>query len=240
MKKIALLLLGISFCVVSYAKDSSCTDDGYLSFQDKKNQSVESLEKILKKDPNDLECAVGLVNMYLKKGDVSKGFKLLMKIYKKNPEFIKSKKISKIVHVAQYITELEKKAKEENKPKYWNMLGTNYYKMGVFKEAAECYKKSLKLDPTQIEPKLNLSICLSRTGQKYRALENLMEILKKDKDNFYANYYVGKILKYQIGDKQKAKTYLEKALKLCKQNKKNLEKELYDMYIKDLTNELRD
>ncbi len=225
------------FSTLLFAEDSNCVEGNYLVFQKENNHSIKSLQDILQKNPNDMECLVKLINLYLKNGEVSKGFELLVRAYKKDPNFIKTKKIYKIVHVAQYITQLEKKAKEANSPKYWNLLGLNYYKMGVFKEAIKCYRNSLKVDPDQIEPRLNLAIALSRVGQKYMALEELSDIIKKDKNNFYAYYYTGKILEYQIGDKDKAKRYLQKAKMLCKAEKSKFSKKMYELYMKDLDSE---
>jgi len=237
MKKTSLLLLIFMFSTLLFAEDSNCVEGNYLVFQKENNHSIKSLQDILQKNPNDMECLVKLINLYLKNGEVSKGFELLVRAYKKDPNFIKTKKIYKIVHVAQYITQLEKKAKEANSPKYWNLLGLNYYKMGVFKEAIKCYRNSLKVDPDQIEPRLNLAIALSRVGQKYMALEELSDIIKKDKNNFYAYYYTGKILEYQIGDKDKAKRYLQKAKMLCKAEKSKFSKKMYELYMKDLDSE---
>ncbi len=237
MKKSSLLLLIFIFPIILLAEDSKCAEGNYLVFQKENNHTINSLQKILQKNPNDMECLVKLINLYLKEGKVSKGFELLIRAYKKDPDFIKTKKIYKIVHVAQYITRLKQKAKETNSSKYWNLLGLNYYKMGFFKEAIKCYRNSLKVNADQIEPKLNLAIALSRVGQKYMAIEELSDIIKKDKNNFYAYYYAGKILEYQIGDKDKAKRYLQKAKILCKAEKSKFSKKMYELYMKDLDSE---
>ena len=239
MRTISLLFVTLFCTEILFASDSICVEHGYLQFDRDKNFTIESLQKMLKRNPNDLECKLKLVNLYLKKGEVSRGFELLMDVYKKDPDFVRSKTIYKIVHIARYITHLEKEAKKSNDIKYWNLLGLNYYKMGVFKEAIRCYKKSLSIKPLQVEPRLNLAISLSRIGRKYMAIDELQKVIKIDKDNFYAYYYAGKILKYQIGDKQRAEEFLKIAKKLCKKEKNDFPKGVYAMYIKDLNSEIK-
>jgi len=240
MRTISLLFIVFFSTEILFAGSSKCAEDhSYLQFDSDKNYTIESLQKMLQKEPDDVECMVKLVDLYLKRGEVSKGFALLAKAYKKDPKFVKSKKISKIVHVALYINKLENDAKTKNDAKSWNLLGLNYYKMGVFKEAVKCYRKSLKIDPSQIDARLNLAVALSRIGQKYMAIEELDKVIQRDKNNFYAYYYSGKILKYQIGDKNRAKKFLNIAKKLCREQKDKFPKKVYGLYMKDLESETK-
>ncbi len=237
MQKISFLFLMCMMPVLLSASNTKCNESGYLNFGNDSNHSIDFLQKTIQTNPKDVECMVKLVNLYLKRGYVSKGFALLVKAYKINPSFIKNHKIYKIINVALYMTKLKEKAKQKNDIHSWNLLGFAYYKMGVFKEAIYAYKKSLDINKTQIEPKLNLAIALSRIGQKYMALEELMDVISQDKNNFYAYYYAGKILKYQIGDRKKAEIYLNKAKKLCKIEKSAFSKKMYRLYLKDLNEE---
>jgi len=237
MKKISLLFLFCTVPVFLLATNTKCNEKSYINLNNSANHSIVSLKQIIQKNPKDVQCIVKLVNLYLKQGKVAKGFSLLVKAYRLNPTFIKNQKIHKILKIATYMTKLEQKAKQGQNTHFWNLLGFNYYKMGVFKEAIKAYKNSLKIDNSQIEPKLNIAIALSRIGQKYRALEELMDVISQDKNNFYAYYYAGKILKYQIGDKDKAEIYLKKAKKLCKIEKKAFSKKMYKLYLKDLNEE---
>jgi tetratricopeptide (TPR) repeat protein len=237
MQKTSFLFLLFMLPTLLFATNTKCTEKSYLSFGDDANHSIDFLQKTIKTNPQDVKCMVKLVNLYLKRGYVSKGFALLVEAYKINPNFIKNQKIYKIIHVAQYMTKLKEKAKQKNDIHSWNLLGFGYYKMGVFKEAIKAYRKSLDINSTQIGPKLNMAIALSRIGQKYRALEELMDVISQDKNNFFAYYYAGKILKYQIGDKDKAEIYLKKAKKLCKIEKNAFSRKMYKLYLKDLNEE---
>lgn len=221
------------------AKESYCKEPGYLDFQNDKNISESALLEIIKKNPKDMECLVKLVNIYLKKGKIDKGFELLVKANLIDPDYIKQRKIHQILGIALYMTNLKKKAIKNNTTTSWNALGTAYYKMGVFSESIKAYGKSLKIDPNQISPRLTLALDLSRTNQAYRALEELNKVISLDKDNFYAYYYAGKILKYQIKDTKKANRYLQKAKALCKEQKESFGKNIYKEYIKDLESETK-
>ena len=221
------------------AGESSCKQSGYLDFQKDKNQSEITLQKLIQKNPRDMECVLKLIHLYLKNGQVAKGLELLVNADKLDHKFIESKKIHKILKIAKYLTNLKKKAIDKNDVNSWNILGTAYYKMGVFYESIKSYRKSLQLNPNQIEPRLTLALDFSRTNQAYRALEELSKIISLDKDNFYAYYYTGKILKYQIKDIKKAKTYLLRAKKLCKEQKKKFKPDIYEEYMKDLQNETK-
>jgi len=77
-------------------------------------------------------------------------------------------------------------------PNAWNEIGDSFYDMGVYKEALEAYENSVKIDKNQEEIVLKLALCYKKVGQTYGALENLKEVIRLNKDNFYANYYLGK------------------------------------------------
>jgi tetratricopeptide (TPR) repeat protein len=221
------------------AKESFCKKTGYLDFQNDKNQSESTLVEIIKKNPKDIECTIKLIDIYLKKGKIDKGFELLARANRIDPNYIKKRKIYRILGIALYMTNLKKKAINNNTTDSWNALGAAYYKMGVFHESIKAYNKSLKINPNQISPRLTLALDFSRTNQAYRALEELSKVISLDKDNFYAYYYAGKILKYQIKDIKKANTYLQKAKILCKKQKESFGKNIYKQYIKDLENETK-
>ncbi len=241
MKRISLslCLILLGYTVLS-AGESSCKESGYLNFQNDKNQSEAVLQKLVQKNPKDMECVLKLIHIYLKNGKVEKGLELLVQADKTDPEFIKNRKIHKILKIAKYLTKLKKTAVKNNDINSWNILGAAYYKMGVFKESIKAYNKSLQISPDQIDARLTLALDLSRTNQAYRAIEELAKVISLDKDNFYAYYYTGKILKYQIKDSKKAKDYLVKAKILCKKQKKSFRADIYQEYIKDLEDETKE
>jgi len=235
-----LLFLVVLSPAILVADGSKCKEAGYLDFQKDKNQNEETLVKIIQKNPNDMECMLKLIHLYLKNGKIEKGLELLVRANKIDPNFIKSKKIHKILKTAIYLTDLKKNAVENNDVNSWNILGAAYYKMGVFSESIKAYSKSLQLKPDQIGPRLTLALDFSRSDQAYRAVEELSKVISLDKDNFYAYYYTGKILKYQIKDAKKAKIYLQKAKSLCIKHKDSFEKDIYKQYLRDLEYETKE
>lgn len=221
------------------AGESSCKESSYLDFQKDKNQSETALQQLVQKNPKDMECALKLIHIYLKNGKVEKGLELLVQADKRDHEFIKKRKIHKILKIAKYLIKLKKNAIKNSDVNSWNILGTAYYKMGVFNESIKAYNKSLQINPDQIDARLTMALDLSRTNQAYRAIEELTKVISLDKNNFYAYYYAGKILKYQIKDIKKANLYLKKAKFLCKKQKKSFRADIYKEYIKDLENETK-
>ncbi len=235
MKKVRVFfyLALLSFSMLR-AGESSCKESSYLDFQKDKNQSETVLRQLVQKNPKDMECVLKLIHIYLKNGKVEKGLELLVQADKRDHEFIKNRKIHKILKIAKYLIKLKKKAIKNNDVNSWNILGAAYYKMGVFHESIKAYNKSLQINPDQIGARLTLALDFSRTNQAYRAIEELTKVMSLDKNNFYAYYYAGKILKYQIKDIKKAKAYLEKAKFLCQKQKKSFRPGIYKKYIKDL------
>ena len=241
MKKICKTLFLVLLCpLMVFSNESSCKESNYLNFQKDKNQSEMALQQLIQKNPKDMECVLKLIHIYLKNGKIEKGLELLVQADKIDPEFLKDKKIHKILKIAKYLTNLKKKAIKNNDINSWNILGATYYKMGVFNESIKAYNKSLQIAPKQIDARLTLALDLSRTNQAYRAIEELSKVISLDKYNFYAYYYAGKILKYQIKDTKKAKSYLEKAKNLCKKEKKSFKPIIYQEYMKDLKNETKE
>jgi len=218
---------------------TKCSEKSYFSFQDKSNYTIESLQKIINKNPSDIKCTINLINLYLKNGNVSKGFKLLVKIYNKYPKKVQKFKIYKIFKIAKYMTALRKKAKSNHDINAWNKLAFGYYKMGVFKEAIKAYRQSISINPKQIEPRIKLSLALLKTGRKYMAIEELKNVIKLNKDNFFAYYYTGKILKYNIKDIKKANIYFQKAKQFCTLKELNMNEKLYKLFKQDLDNETK-
>ncbi len=231
----------ISFLpVLLYSENmTKCSEKNYFSFQDKTNYTIKSLQKIINKNPSDIRCAIDLINLYLKNGNVSKGFKLLVETYNKYPKKVQKFKIYKIIKIAKYMTTLREKAKSNHDINDWNKLAFGYYKMGVFKEAIKAYRQSISINPKQIEPRIRLSLALLKTGRKYMAIEELQNVIKLDKNNFFAYYYAGKILKYNIKDVKKANIYFQKAKQLCTLKKLNMNEKLYKLFKQDLDNETK-
>ncbi len=213
-------------------------------FENNKNISEYKnfLEKIIEQEPQNVECLLRLANIYIKDDKVSRGFDLLRRAYEINPNYVESRKIAKILDLALKLSRLKERALKENDPMLWNRLGNEYFDMGLFKEAAVAYKRSLKLDENQTLVNIYLALSLDNLSKTYSAIEYLHKALRLDEDNFYANYYMAKILKREVNDNRKAFDYFKKAQNILQKiGVKGFEsKEEYNYLLKDLAREMNE
>jgi len=213
-------------------------------FENNKNISEyrNFLEKIVEQEPQNVECLLKLANIYIQGDKVSRGFDLLRRAYEVNPGYVEKRQISKILDLALKLSRLKERAVRENTPILWNKLGDEYFDMGLFKEAAIAYKMSLRLDENQTLINIYMALSLDNLSKTYSAIEYLQKALKLDSENFYANYYMAKILKNEINDKKKAINFFRKAEKILKKTGiKGFEsKEEYNYLLKDLAREVNE
>lgn len=198
----------------------------------------ECIQRVLKKDPKNIQCIVKLANLYLRQGELSKGFELIYEAYTLNPQAVQKSAVASILPFALKISALKENALQEENPNAWNEIGDSFYDMGVYKEALEAYENSVKIDKNQEEIVLKLALCYKKVGQNYGALENLKEVIRLNKDNFYANYYLGKILKYSFQDSGNATKYLQKAKELLQANENLVSAKEYPQFLSDIIFEL--
>lgn len=245
MSKKYFIFLCFSFCffnvVTLNAKDANYAVCREYLFESNENisESQSFLEKIIKEEPGNIQCLVKLADIYLKNNKVSRGFDLLRRAYELDPSYVEKKSISKILDIALKFSRLKEIAIKKNSPKLWNKLGDNYFDMGIFSEAAAAYKKSLKVDANQTNIHVYTALSLYNMSQTYSAIEHLTSALKLDENNFYANYYMGKILENELDDEKKALKYFKKAKNILqKSGVKGFEsKEEYNYLLKDLMRE---
>ena len=192
------------------------------------------IEKILDKDPQNIQCLLQLANIYLKKGEISKGFDVLTEAYSIDPNIVKNSKIAKILPFALHVTDLKYKANLTNKYFYWNKLANGYFDLGIMSEAIVYYKKSLKIKPEQIKIRFKLALAYENIGQFYNSIDQIKEVLKENPKNFYANYYMGKILKNGFKNPKKSKKYFNKAYEILLATKDKFNQKEYNSLINKL------
>jgi len=196
------------------------------------------INKLLKKEPRNIECILKLADIYLKSGEILKGYKYIRKAYSINPRAVKDSDIADILDYALEITNLEKRAKQSHNKTLWNELGDNFFEMGVYTETVNAYEKSLSIDNTQENIGLKLALSYKKSNQTYKALEQLKLLIKQNDESFYGNYYLAKIFNYSLNDKESAKVYLRKSKKLLEMQKNNFSEEEYRHFMYDITYEL--
>ncbi len=203
-------------------------------------KAKEAVEFILLSEPTNTTCMMQLANIYLKQGQIAKGFEILVDAYSIDPHSVQESPISSVLPFALKVTNLKKQAHQTNDKELWNKLGDGYFEMGIFNEAILMYKNSLKVDGAQQEVRLKLALSLQKNFQAYSAVEELKKILEKEDQNVYANYYLGKILEYDIKNKEEATVFFLKAKKALIRKKELFPYLEYTNLLSDISKELKE
>lgn len=203
-------------------------------------KAKEAVELILMNEPTNTVCMLQLANIYLKQGKIAKGFEILVDAYSIDPHNVQNSPISSVLPFALKVTNLKKQANQTNDKELWNKLGDGYFEMGIFNEATLMYKNSLQVDTTQQEIRLKLALSLQKNCQTYSAIDELKNILEKESQNIYANYYLGKILEYDIKSDDEAKVFFTKAKKALIGEKESFSYLEYTNLLSDISKELKE
>ncbi len=218
IKKIITICI-LAFVTVSLnAREFPICKDYYSIKESEKEQKEKFLQKVLKSDPQNVECMLKLASVYFRTGKVSEGFDLITAAYKIDPKFVKNAKISKILDLALRLSSLRQKANKTKDYTLWNELGDIYFDMGIFKEAKFAYENSIELNSHQESKKILLAICYGNESDLKSAKKILEDVLKENPNSFYANYYYAKLLKNELSDKR-WKIYMKKAWDLVQNAK---------------------
>jgi Tfp pilus assembly protein PilF len=212
-KKIITICILLVWGIGANAKEFPICKDYYSIKEGEKEKKEKFLEKVLKSDPQNVECMLKLASVYFRTGKVSQGFDLITAAYKLKPKFVKNAKISKILDLALRMSSLRERANKSKDYKLWNELADTYFDIGIFKEAAIAYEYSLEINPKQTYKKILLAICYGNLNKFDKASRTLENILKENGENFYANYYYAKLLKNEFDDRRWIK-YMKQARKL--------------------------
>ena len=85
--------------------------------------------------------------------------------------------------------------------------GIDYYQVGQYSQAAECFKNATKLDPNYIDAYYNLGSLLEYLQQDEEALSAFKQIILRKPDDYESVYKAAEISK-RLGYYDKAKMYL--------------------------------
>lgn len=85
--------------------------------------------------------------------------------------------------------------------------GVDYYKLGQFEEAANCFKSAVELDPNYIDAYYNLGTILEYLKQDEAALAVFKQIILRRPDDYESVYKAAELSK-KVGEYEKAKMYL--------------------------------
>jgi len=240
--KIAKILFSLSLFLFSglYAKSFPVCKEYYYVNENKTGEKSTFLEQILKENPENVECMLKLASLYLRTNRVSQAFDLIRRAYTIDPEFVEKQKISKILDLALRLSRLGELAHKNRDTELYNELGDTYYEVGIFDEAAKAYEKSLELDAGQNKIKVLLALSYANLGQYSKSEKLLRKLVKEKPYHFYANYYLGKVLKNGLDEPKEGNIYLRMASYILNHTDIKLEKEGEKEFLKkDLEHELK-
>ncbi|MBV5278101.1 MAG: hypothetical protein J0647_03510 [Campylobacteraceae bacterium] len=203
-------------------------------------RAKEAVETILISEPTNTVCMLQLANIYLKQGKIAKGFEILVDAYSIDPHNVQNSAIASVLPFALKVSNLKKQANKTNDKDLWNKLGDGYFEMGIFNEAVLMYKNSLNIDATQHTIRLRLSLALQKNCQTYSAIEELKKILDIEEKNIYANYYLAKILAYDVKNDVLAREYFISAKKALMEKKESFSYIEYTNILSDIAKELKE
>jgi len=201
-------------------------------------KAKEMIEDILITEPSNTTCMLQLANIYLKLGQIPKGFEILVSAYSIDPHNVQNSRIATVLPFALKVTNLKQQAATTNDKEIWNKLGDGYFEMGIFNEASKMYKKSLEVDGMQHMIRLKLALSLQKNLQIYTAIEEVQSVLAKDPTHLYANYYMGKFLAYDLKNREEAKIFFAKAKITLMAHKDAFSYLEYTNLLSDITREL--
>lgn len=201
-------------------------------------KSQETIEIILSREPDNTVCMLQLANIYLKQGQIARGFELLVDAYSIDPHHVQNSRIATVLPFALKVTNLKQQASRTNDKEIWNKLGDGYFEMGIFNEASMMYKKSLLVDEKQHFIRLKLALSLQKNGQSYSAIEEVQMVVDDEPTHLYGNYYMGKFLAYDLKNRVKAKRFFRTAKESLIAQKDAFSYLEYTNLLSDITKEL--
>ena len=225
----------IAWCFsLAYAQTYSVCETERIDSQSAKAK----IEKILIEEPSNTVCMLQLANIYLKRGQIARGFELLVDAYTIDPHHVENSQIATVLPFALKVTNLKQQAAKSNDKRIWNELGDGYFEMGIFSEAALMYKKSLTVDGMQHMIRLKLALALQKNTQIYSALEAVQKVLNAEPDHLFANYYMGKFLAYDMKNRDEARVFFRRAKESLIAQQKEFDYLEYTNLLSDITQEL--
>ncbi len=195
----------------AHATEFPLCKEHYIIQENKIVSTQSSLEKILQENPDDVACMLKLASLYFRNNNVSQGFDLVRRAYTLNPKLVKKRNISKVLDLALRLSRLKELAQKNHDSELWNELGNTYFDMGIFQEAQKAFTESLKVDESQTKIQILLALSFGYLDEMEKSASLLKKIIDKNPNNFYANYYYGKVLKNELGREKEGLQYLKMA-----------------------------
>jgi tetratricopeptide (TPR) repeat protein len=178
----------------------------------------EQFAAVNKLQPQDLKVAILLGDTDVKLGKEEDAIPLLEPFDKENSsnldfQYVFGLALIKTGHLRDGVARIEKVADSGNSADAYQLAGATLLQMNEFERARHNLEAALRLDPKLPGIYTMVGEARDKTGRTSEAESAFLKALQVSPDDFEANLYVGGIL-YKRRDLDKAKPYLDKALKL--------------------------
>jgi len=178
----------------------------------------EQFAAVNKLQPHDLKVAILLGETDVKLGKPDDALALLEPFDKENSgnldfDYVFGVALIKTGHLPDGIDRIEKVAQSGNSADAYQLAGSSLLQLNDFARARRDLEAALRLNPELPGLYTMVGEARDKTGSTDEAESAFLKALETNPDDFEANLYVGAIL-YKRRDLDKARPYLEKALKL--------------------------
>jgi tetratricopeptide (TPR) repeat protein len=112
--------------------------------------------------------------------------------------------------------QLEQLAQQAPKnPRAWTILGDALMDSKRFSEAIDAYKKSLAIDPNNVDVRVDLGTCFKNLGKPEQAIEEYRKAAKINPNHAFAHRNLGVVFAYDLHKNKEAAQEFEKYLALA-------------------------
>jgi len=182
------------------------------------NNAHEQFQALQKLEPSNLKIAVLLGDSDMKLGKPQDAIDLLQPLDSegsKNTDFqyVLGTALIRTGHLRDGVARIEEVAQKSNSADYYQLAGATLLQLNEYERARRDLETALRLDPKLPNIYTLVGEARDKTGATDLAEAAFLQALQSNPDDFEANLYVGAIL-YKRRDIEKAKAYLEKAVKL--------------------------
>jgi tetratricopeptide (TPR) repeat protein len=179
------------------------------------HQQFQELQKL---DPHNVKIAVLLGDSDLKLGNSQDAVDLLQPLAGEGSnnldfQYVLGTALIRTGHLRDGVAYIEEVAHKSDSADSYQLAGATLLQLNEYERARHDLETALRLDPKLPNIYTLVGEARDKSGATDLAEAAFLKALQSNPDDFEANLYVGAIL-YKRRDTEKAKAYLEKALKL--------------------------
>ena len=112
--------------------------------------------------------------------------------------------------MGEIIALMQKLQKEPDNVEVLSELGNRFMFMRAWEKAMSFWTRLLKVEPQNKMALNQLGVCYFELEEYSKARDTFLKLIKIDDKNYRAYYNLAMLYKYYLGDKDKARAYLQK------------------------------